>query len=457
MHALMTLMTIGQGQIKTEAVSERSGRGKRETPQDTAFLNMFAALLQGTSLPEHMTGAGEELLADDPELAALVDELINAELADEQMAHLLAGFAQILAVFSQKTDTPEINQLVEQITRMSQQYAHGAVAVDTNMQERLLAEWALLLNQMPDGEKRSAMRQLIQLFADLDIKSQAPDSQLRPTLISGRETAAKNDSNLLIIQQTVPESHTKEKTQTTPPSPAQSGAHVTQSHTVNTRDATGPMQNDVVLPKLQQHPRLGTQVTRVDAVVASGGELTETVGHRSETATNPVATTVSANSSTHAGSARSIAWMAGSFTESLQQHIVRHLQVNHNGVSQARLSLYPEHLGQVDVRISSHNSVLTAHLVADTWLAKELLDGQLDQLRLALQNQGMQVNKLEVSIGQQGLMSRHSDQRHEGERNTASKREQSNASVNPADLYLENEASQVESWRNPHASVNYTV
>ena len=93
------------------------------------------------------------------------------------------------------------------------------------------------------------------------------------------------------------------------------------------------------------------------------------------------------------------------FSEALQQTIVRHLHVNPNGTSAVRLSLYPESLGQVDVRMTSHNGVLTAHLVVDTWVAKELLEGQLEHLRQALQQQGLQVDKLEVSVGQQELAS----------------------------------------------------
>lgn len=68
-----------------------------------------------------------------------------------------------------------------------------------------------------------------------------------------------------------------------------------------------------------------------------------------------------------------------------------------NGVSEAKLSLYPEHLGHVDVKITLNNGQLTAQLTAHTLLGKEMLDAQLAQLRANLQNQGIQVDRLDVT------------------------------------------------------------
>lgn len=67
------------------------------------------------------------------------------------------------------------------------------------------------------------------------------------------------------------------------------------------------------------------------------------------------------------------------------------------GMSQARISLYPEHLGQVDVRITLQNGQLIAQFVTEHAFARESLEGQMAQLRAALQAQGLQVNKLEVT------------------------------------------------------------
>ncbi len=74
---------------------------------------------------------------------------------------------------------------------------------------------------------------------------------------------------------------------------------------------------------------------------------------------------------------------------------------NVNGVSEARLILHPQSLGQVNVKIISSSQGITAHFAADTVNGKELLDNQLPQLRAALTQMGLQVDRLEVSQQQQ--------------------------------------------------------
>ncbi|HEY8528877.1 MAG TPA: flagellar hook-length control protein FliK [Paenibacillaceae bacterium] len=67
-----------------------------------------------------------------------------------------------------------------------------------------------------------------------------------------------------------------------------------------------------------------------------------------------------------------------------------------NGVSEARISLHPEHLGHVDIRLSLHNGVLTAQFITATGMAKEMLEAQIAQLKAAIQTHGLQVERMEV-------------------------------------------------------------
>ncbi|MEG6591067.1 MULTISPECIES: flagellar hook-length control protein FliK [Paenibacillus] len=86
------------------------------------------------------------------------------------------------------------------------------------------------------------------------------------------------------------------------------------------------------------------------------------------------------------------------FAKEMSGFLVNKLEiVNLKGVSEARISLYPEHLGQVDVRITMQNGQLTAQFMTEHAFAKESLEQQMAQLRSALQSQGLQVNKLEVT------------------------------------------------------------
>ncbi len=92
---------------------------------------------------------------------------------------------------------------------------------------------------------------------------------------------------------------------------------------------------------------------------------------------------------------------ADDFAQSMTGLIVQKFDVSTlNGLSEAKLMLFPEHLGQVDVKITMQNGLLTAVFQTDTAMAKDMLDNQMAQLRLALQSQGLNVDKLEVSQGQ---------------------------------------------------------
>lgn len=102
--------------------------------------------------------------------------------------------------------------------------------------------------------------------------------------------------------------------------------------------------------------------------------------------------------------AKPIPMAANAFAQDMSQFIVKNLGITKlGGVTEATISLFPEQLGQVDVRITLHNGVVTAMFVADNAAGKEVLENQLAQLRTALQNQGLQVDKLQVS--QSGLQS----------------------------------------------------
>lgn len=104
------------------------------------------------------------------------------------------------------------------------------------------------------------------------------------------------------------------------------------------------------------------------------------------------------------------------FSDEVGKFIVHKLDIiKAGGVSEARISLYPEHLGQVDVKITMQNGHMVAQFVTEHLFAKESLEGQMAQLRSALQSQGLQVNKLEVVTQNVGLSSHmYQDGRQQG-------------------------------------------
>jgi flagellar hook-length control protein FliK len=85
------------------------------------------------------------------------------------------------------------------------------------------------------------------------------------------------------------------------------------------------------------------------------------------------------------------------FAQQIEKFLVKQfLLTQGNGTTEAKLSLNPEHLGQVDIRIIMQNGQVTAQFMTDNVMARELLDNQMSQLRLALHGQGLQVDRLEV-------------------------------------------------------------
>ncbi|MEK3905214.1 flagellar hook-length control protein FliK [Paenibacillus sp. FSL R7-0179] len=71
--------------------------------------------------------------------------------------------------------------------------------------------------------------------------------------------------------------------------------------------------------------------------------------------------------------------------------------VKKGGVAEATITLFPENLGQVDVKITMQNGNLVAQFMTQHAGTKDMLEQQMSQLRMALQSQGLQVERLEVT------------------------------------------------------------
>ncbi|OMF36805.1 hypothetical protein BK133_09190 [Paenibacillus sp. FSL H8-0548] len=130
--------------------------------------------------------------------------------------------------------------------------------------------------------------------------------------------------------------------------------------------------------------------------------------------------------------------VADEFAKSMTGMIVQKFDISTlNGVSEAKLMLFPEHLGQVDVRITMQNGLLTAIFQTDTAMAKDMLDNQMAQLRAALQAQGLMVDKLEVSQGQSAAQLFQQQQGQGSNQQQASKRQSGNGEDNVGESQFE--------------------
>jgi flagellar hook-length control protein FliK len=85
------------------------------------------------------------------------------------------------------------------------------------------------------------------------------------------------------------------------------------------------------------------------------------------------------------------------FAEQMGKYLVKQFALTQgNGTHEAQISLHPEHLGQVDIKITIHNGQLTAQFITASGAARDLLDNQMSQLRTTLQGQGLHVERMEV-------------------------------------------------------------
>lgn len=125
---------------------------------------------------------------------------------------------------------------------------------------------------------------------------------------------------------------------------------------------------------------------------------------------------------------------AANFAEDMSQFVVKTMKVSllGDGLSEAKLTLQPQNLGHIDVKLTMHNGNLIAQIATHTLGAKEMLESQLPQLRMMLQNQGFQVERLEVTQNSSASSMMFQDQ---GQRQQSFNQDQFTSSQSNSDSY----------------------
>lgn len=87
-------------------------------------------------------------------------------------------------------------------------------------------------------------------------------------------------------------------------------------------------------------------------------------------------------------------------TAEVVQQIIEKIKVGINrDVTEIKISLKPEELGDVTVKIASQNGVVTAQITAESQRVKEIIESGFNQLKQALSDAGVEVSQLEVNVG----------------------------------------------------------
>lgn len=69
--------------------------------------------------------------------------------------------------------------------------------------------------------------------------------------------------------------------------------------------------------------------------------------------------------------------------------------------TQTKISLNPKELGNVDIKLTMHESSVTASILVENHAVKQVVEANLAQLKHALQQQGITVDEMQVTVDQQ--------------------------------------------------------
>lgn len=131
----------------------------------------------------------------------------------------------------------------------------------------------------------------------------------------------------------------------------------------------------------------------IEPVTLGDGETVKVVHHQLTGAT-PVAS----KEATSAGKAHIPLVPSRFFVNEMEGFILKQVQLNRGtGAMETVIRLFPENLGRVDVRISALNGNIMAQFITTNAAGKEAVEQHLNQLRQALAQHGLHVEKLEVT------------------------------------------------------------
>lgn len=126
--------------------------------------------------------------------------------------------------------------------------------------------------------------------------------------------------------------------------------------------------------------------------------------------------------------------------------------------TQLRVNIFPEHLGHLDIRLTSIDGKITAQIFTASLSTKEALDLQVQQLRNSLMQQGLSIEKVEIQHqhSQQSFGQQHAnpDQRF------SQQQQKNGVSGRNGNAYLvmeEEVAAERQPLSNGSVQVNYTI
>ena len=143
----------------------------------------------------------------------------------------------------------------------------------------------------------------------------------------------------------------------------------------------------------------GSKVVKMEAGTNDSGQLT------SQTQTSPKAFEMAtAAKETEAG-------QSALRNQTLEQIVRRAVvQVRGDGQHEARIDLKPEFLGHVRMQVITENQQVTVKILTEFGFVKDMIENNIHQLKADLQQHGLEVDKVDVSVSRDADGNKHSQQ-----------------------------------------------
>lgn len=139
--------------------------------------------------------------------------------------------------------------------------------------------------------------------------------------------------------------------------------------------------------------------------------------------------------------------------ENFHQLVERALFTVRGELSEARIALKPDHLGHVQMKIVTENNLVSIKIITESLMARDLIDSNANQLKADLQQQGLNVENIEVAV---------SDERHDAYRQARQRKSfaghmtsQGHAPSEEDGDISDNEPAQVKNDRNSVSGIDY--
>jgi flagellar hook-length control protein FliK len=142
----------------------------------------------------------------------------------------------------------------------------------------------------------------------------------------------------------------------------------------------------------------GSKVVKIEAGTNDSGQLT------SQTQTFEKALETASSAKETEAAQRELR------TQTMEQIVRRALIQVRNGQHEARIDLKPEFLGHVRMQVITENQQVTVKILTEFGFVKDMIENNIQQLKSDLQQQGLNVDKVEVSVARDADGNKHSQE-----------------------------------------------